>query len=172
MTLQLVDNTWALKLDTSFDANVSQHYIGTYINPYVVVNVSSDDVLPDWQQAGSIGQAVMFSDDYAHGEFKALTLDKYLLLQFPLLTGNTYDLYYFPFPRLVTAKVKVWEYSGETVDADLKQLISALKDANVLNSQLAGVEQKLCELTQLVKLIGCQRNGVTDAEILRLFGYY
>ena len=133
MTLQLVDNVWELKLDTSLDAEIEQHYIGNFVNSYVVVNVTSDDVLPSWRQAGNIGQAVSFGDDFAHGEIKALTLDRYLLLEFPLLTGDNYDLYYFPFPRLVTAKIKVWEYLGSTVDIEVNKLVESLQSASLPN---------------------------------------
>ena len=122
MTLQIVDNIWELKLDTSLDASIEQHYIGNFVNPYIVVNVISDNVLPSWRQAGNIGQAVRFGNDFAHGEIKLLTLDKFLLLQFPLLTGDNYDLYYFPFSRLVTAKIKVWEYKGSTVSNTTKNM--------------------------------------------------
>lgn len=145
MTLQLVDNSWELKLDAELDANTSIHLLGTFTNPFVVINVTSDDTLTPWRQAGTIGQAISFDSDYAHGEIKQITLDSYLLLQFPLLTGDSYDLYYFPLPRLVTAKLKIWEYKGETIDVSINELIGALQKANLPN-----IED---EITALAKLI-------------------
>lgn len=161
MTLQLVDNTWELKLDTSLDASIDQHYMGNFANPYVVVNVISDEANPSWKQAGNIGQAVKFDNDYAYGEVKAITLNTYLLFEFPLLTGNDYDLYYFPFPRLVTAKIKVWEYLGNTVDVGLKQLINGLESASLPN-----IENKLIDINELI-----QENKDTATNLLPP-GYY
>lgn len=139
MTLQLIDNTWELRIDTTFDASVPIHNLGTYTNPYIVVYINSDDVLEQWRQAGSIGQAVGFGNDYAYGEIKPITLDSYQLLQFPLLTGKSYDLYYFPLPRLVNAQVKVWEYKGAVVNSsDIKIVLDCIKeDVTAIKSYLS-----------------------------------
>ena len=174
MTLQLVDNLWELKLDNTLDANAPIHSLGTFTNPFVVVNISSERTLTSWQQAGTIGQAINFDRDYAHGEIKQITLDSYLLLQFPLLTGNTYDLYYFPLPRLVEAKVKVWEYKGETIDVSISELITALQSAS-----LPSFEKEINSLAQLIQNTllssGIEHSDDTDRETINQFlppGYY
>ena len=158
MTLQLVDNLWELKLDNTLDANIARHYLGTYSNPFVVINITSDNTLTSWRQAGSIGQAVDFDSDYAHGEIKQVTLDSYLLLQFPLLTGNTYDLYYFPLPRIVEAKVKVWEYKGETIDVSISELLNALQSAS-----LPSFEKEINSLAKLIQNT-ILASGIEDIE--------
>jgi hypothetical protein len=41
-------------------------------------------------------------------------LDKLALFEFPILIGVDYELVYFPIERLPEARVRVWEYQGET----------------------------------------------------------
>lgn len=128
MTLQLTDNLWNLKIDEIYDANVDKHYLGNFTNNYLVINIQSNHVLSDWRQAGNIGQAIPFNTDLAYGELKQITLDSYLLLNFPLLTEESYDLYYFPLSRLKESIVKVWEYQGTTKDISLQNLIDGLNN--------------------------------------------
>ncbi|MDJ0691672.1 MAG: hypothetical protein QNJ41_24610 [Xenococcaceae cyanobacterium MO_188.B32] len=163
MTLQLVDNLWELKTDSTLDANTTMHPLGTYSNNFVVVNVTSDYTLAPWRQAGSIGQAVSFDNDYAYGENKRITLNSYLVLQFPLLTGSTYDLYYFPLPRLVEAKVKIWEYKGETIDASINELIKALQNAG-----LPRVEDEITALIEIVRENQCAKSIDDDTSDERI----
>lgn len=149
MTLQLTENLWKLKLDTVFDAQVNQFYLGSFSNPFVIVNINSDYTSPVWRQAGNIGQAITFQDSLAYGELKEVFLDSFLLLQFPLLSGEEYNLYYFPLPRLVQAKFKIWEYQGETVDTSVSQLFEILSAATFpkLENDIKKINQYLSSLS-------------------------
>lgn len=127
MTLQLVDNLWELKLENIFDATVQKYFLGNFVSPYIVVHISSDSADLRWQQAGSLGQAVDLDQDLAYGEVKEVSLNNHLLLEFAFLGGENYQLYYFPLPRLIEVKVKIWEYQGTTQDTEIIKLISALE---------------------------------------------
>ena len=146
MTLQLTENIWELRIDTIFDAKVNQFYLGLFANPFVIVNVNSEYTSPVWRQAGHIGQAITFQDSLAYGELKEIFLESFLLLQFPLLSGEEYNLYYFPLPRLVKAKVKVWEYKGESINASINQIVNALQEASLPN-----IEKEITDLAKTVR---------------------
>lgn len=142
MVLQLTNNFWELKLDTIFDANISQHLLGTFNSPYIIINVTSDDTLTAWKQAGSVGQAITFEGNLAYGEVTNLTLNTFTLLQFSLLSGTDYKLYYFPLPRLVNSQVKVWAYLGETIDTTINDLAIAISNVNI-EVNLSSIEKDL-----------------------------
>ena len=127
MTLQIIDNSWELKLNTELDTSVPRHSLGSFNSSFIIVNISSDSVDPRWRQAGYIGQGVIFDDKIAYGEFKEISLDNYLLLEFPLLSTDNYELFYLPLPRLVQANIRIWEYKGSTKDTELIKLLEALK---------------------------------------------
>lgn len=128
MTLQIIDNLWELRIDNDFDANIQSHFLGSFTNNYLIAKVTSEFALPAWQQAGTLGQAVNFETSLAYGEFKPLSLDSHILLNFPLLTGASYDLHYFPLPRLTTVKLQIWEYQGTTENIEINKLLSALNN--------------------------------------------
>ena len=169
MTLQLVDNLWKLKVDTTLDATISQHLLGTFDNLFVVVNVTSDSALPIWKQAGSIGQAINFGRTLAYGEVKQIYLNTYLLLQFPLLSGEIYDLYYFPLTRLVESQIKIWEYIGDTIDTSINQLIATLQTAGLTNwvPQLQEEPNSNVLLTRII-----QHNELSQLETIEDFDNY
>ena len=164
MSLQLTDNLWELKLDSTLDANIARHSLGSFTNPFVVCYVTSDSALPVWKQAGTIGQAIDFDDSFAHGEIKQITLNSHLLFQFPLLSGDSYELYYFSLPRLVEVKLKIWQYLGDTTDTSIQQIITALESANLSNLQinLPEIEIQLQQLqastNYLQELIKCSND--------------
>ncbi len=167
MTLQLVDNLWELKINSVLDATIPNHYLGVFTNTFVVVNVSSTEALPIWKQGGQIGQAISFDDDFAYGEIKSLNLNSYLLFQFPLLTGENYELYYFSLPRLINVNLKIWEYKGNTVNASVIELISALENANLSNLQvdLPAVTTKLEEIDASIQYLEQLMSGTNNTGI-------
>ena len=165
MTLQLTDNLWSLKLDTFLDATHPQHLLGSFTSPFIVVNITSQQALSMWRKAGAIAQAITFESDTAYGEAKELTLNKYALLQFPLLSGDIYQLYYFPLLRLVNVQIKVWEYTGNTVDVSVSNLIQQLEasatfqvDFSSLDSNFVSIQQDLAAIKNYLSINNEQFN--------------
>lgn len=155
MTLQIIDNLWELKVNDLFDSNIARHSLGVFSHPYLIVKVSSDFALESWRQGGSIGQGINFEAASAYGEIKPLTLESLLLFQFPLLTGDNYELYYFSLPRLEAVQLQVWEYSGQTIDASISQLVNALESADLSNLQVdtAEINQQLAEINASIQYL-------------------
>lgn len=167
---------------------INRNFASQYLAVGVTVNQSKDS----WQYGGKVAQEFNFPNYSANYTKKGkafnysqdLLINRVTFIDFPPITSNDYKIHYFP-PRYFTdVRVQIWEYKGTTKDILLERLgeflvnlppdqLVNLADTKV---QLIGIEQKLCELTELIKDFNCSSNNnnkeITELEILRLFGYY
>lgn len=102
--------------------------------------------------SNSVGQAISINNTLAYGTKKELSLRILNLLEFNSVSGNSYQLYYFPLDRLGTVAVKVWEYQGSTQNITNEQLIAAIERDAVLTVDLSLIEEKLNLIIDFLKI--------------------
>lgn len=152
MSLQIVSNFWSVQNNLIIEAN-KPYFIGNFTSPFIVVNVTSEFALDSWKKAGNLAQAIAFGNNIAYGEFKEITLNTFLLFQFPILTGNDYKLYYFPLKRLEKISLTIWEYQGETIDESLKKIAEVIKNSTFLTVDFPGIQPDLNEIKTNLNII-------------------
>ncbi len=165
MSLQITDDNWSLKVNTYVDSNVDKYNLGTFINPFVIILIESVTANPVWNEAGKISEAITFDGQLAYGSQQELFLKQLNLRQFTALSGNDYQLYYFPLVRLESVRVKVWEYQGTTKDVDIENLINSLQTNNKLIVDLSSIETKLNAICQHLG-INCNPRKATAEEVM------
>ncbi len=143
MNLRITDNNWSVTFDQEVNSNADKYLLGTYSNSFVIVAVYPTGVPDSWSQGGSVGQAISINNTLAYGTKKELSLRILNLLEFNSVSGNSYQLYYFPLDRLGTVAVKVWEYQGTTQNVTNEQLVAAIERDAVLTVDLSNIETKL-----------------------------
>lgn len=144
MTLQLLDNLWSMRVDETLSALSAQHSLGDFTSPYVAITVTSAYAQPGWSKGGTVSQAITLPDSSpAYGSFRELFLNRVSLLEFPFLTGGSYNLRYFPFFRLGEVQIKVWEYTGQTRDRAVENLVEALETSAVLTVDFSQINARL-----------------------------
>ncbi len=165
MSLQITDDNWSLKVNTYVDSNVDKYNLGTFINPFVIILIESVTANPVWNEAGKISEAITFDGQLAYGSQQELFLKQLNLRHFTALSGNNYQLYYFPLVRLESVRVKVWEYQGTTKDVDIENLINSLQTNNKLIVDLSSIETKLNAICQHLG-INCNPREATAEEVM------
>jgi hypothetical protein len=164
MTRQLTGNLWTLRLEGNLSNILDKHSLGIFTNPFVIISVSSVYADSLWRKGGSVGQAIILPDGQtAYGTNQEIPLNQLFLLEFPLLAGDSYELFYFSLPRLETVNIKVWEYQGETVESLLPELGEYLESSVQLNVDLSEVLTRLDNLNVTVDLSEIQTQ-LTDIE--------
>ena len=147
MSLQLTNNEWLLKLETEVDNSLDKYLLGSFSNPFVILNFTSATANPVWSQAGYISQAILIDNSLAFSPNQAVLLNINNFRKFDALSGSDYQLYYFPPKRLETVEIKVWEYQGIVADsliADLVDYLSQVPANQLIN--LTAIEEKLAQL--------------------------
>lgn len=151
MTLQIIEDLWNLRIDNSFDRSADKYSLGIFNSPFIIVLVSSTFADPLWNKGGSLAQGIELQTlEIAHGNFKELYLNKIAILEFPLFSGNSYELFYFPLFRLETVELKVWEYTGLLKDTAIDNLLEALEENPILNINFDSILTRLDELEMAI----------------------
>ncbi len=144
MTLQLLDNSWELKTNGIFFNSVRQESLGVFSSPFIAISVTSSFADPLWSKAGSVGQVIALSDaSVAYGSRKELVLNQASFFEFPIFSSSNYELFYFSLPRLEAVQIKVWEYTGQTKDKAIEDLVTALETSAILTVDFSQINARL-----------------------------
>jgi hypothetical protein len=151
MTLQLLDNLWELRTNSVFFNTVTQESLGFFSSPFVVISVISSFAEPLWSKGGSVSQAIALPDtSIAWGNRKELVLNQLSLFEFPILSNNNYELFYFSLARLEAVQIKVWEYVGQTKDTAVENLVTTLETSAILTVDFSQVNVRLDAIEQAI----------------------
>ena len=132
MSLQLTNNEWRLKLETEIDSLSGKYLLGNFSNPFVILNFVAIDSNPIWTKAGYISQAVLLDDSLAYAANQEVLLNINNFRSFDSLSGQDYQLYYFPPARLKKVKIKVWEYQGIVTNSLIADIALFLSQSDSL----------------------------------------
>lgn len=143
MSLQITDDNWLERFNQQVSGSADKYLLGTFTNPIVIVKVIPANIPEAWQHGGSVKQAIPFNNSLAYGTDKELNLRELNLLEFNSLSGDNYQLYYFPLDRLKTVTVTVWEYQGITKDVAVEKMVQTIETTTILNVDLSAIETRL-----------------------------
>ena len=135
MSLQLTNNEWRLKLETEVNSSSDKYLLGNFSNPFVILQFTAVDSNPVWTKAGYISQAVLLDDSLAYASNQEVLLNVNNFRSFNALSGQDYQLYYFPPARLKKVRIKVWEYQGIVTNSFLADLAVFLSQSDSLFSE-------------------------------------
>lgn len=163
MSLQIPNNEWTLAVDKLIDFSNSEILFGSFTSPFVAIQITSKSADSAWRNAGTVAQGISIIDQVGYGNYQNLQLNNLNLLQFPLITPDSYQLYYLPLARLETVRVRIWEFMGETVDTSVVELISQLQTNAIIQVDLSRIQEQIDCLKSMISQIA-ENIGIDQTE--------
>ncbi len=124
---KLIGGNWELRVNNIYTSANRTAYLGVFSSPFILAEVESSLALPEWRKGGYIAQGLQTPNGIAYGSKKELFLSELSILEFSAFSGNSYELYYFALSRLSEVRLKVWEYTGTTIDTCIEGFTKVLE---------------------------------------------
>ena len=154
MSLKLLSNNWSLEYDEIITGSRNKLLVGNYNSNYLAIFIDSVSKNPNWNNGGLVAQQIIFEDGtVALANTNKLLLGQLNLIEFPIISQDSYNLYYLGLERLTTTTIKIYKYLGETQESLLPLLTQYLENNATFNVDLSLITNQLNVLEANVNML-------------------